>query len=322
MIIINAYKHLSNKGKDITRNETYTSIITNSLNQMFDYKTDMSEIGVIRFENILLSTGMATLGKWKNKTVPLIVRGAGMQNPDDTYDYYIAQYINGTDSFELPSDYPICYNTGDKKPALNILRFADMLSEVDLSMVFNLQRSRLAPIPIAKNDRMRTQLQNILEGVKNGNYTPISAELDITDLEATKDPLEIISLNDPKAIEYMNYLSELHDCLTRRLYTMYGMAVQETSKHAQVNEDESNARDGVSWLIPDNMLRMRKTFIDDYNKYFNTDYSVEYNKLFKAEREIMENRKEVKASETDRITDTDTNSNKPDIDQGTDNNDQ
>lgn len=317
MIFINAYKHLSNKGKDITRNETYTSIITNSLNQMFDYKTDMSEISVIRFENILLSTGMATLYKWKDKTVPVIVRGAGLQNPDDTYEYYIAEYINGTESFELPFDYPICFNTGDKKPALNILRFADMLSEVDLSMVFNLQRSRLAPVPIAKNRAIREQIKSILDGVKNGNYETISADLDHDFITGKANSIEMLNLNDPKAIEYMNYLSELHDCLTRRLYTMYGMAIQETSKHAQVNEDESNARDGVSWLIPDNMLRMRKEFLKQYNAYTGTDYSVDYNKLFKAEREIMENRKEGNNDTTgnaDNTTSTNTSNNSTDSD--------
>lgn len=304
MIIINAYKQLKSFGNLKTANEVYTSIITNSLSQMFDYKTDMSEISTIRFENLLLSTGMATLYKWKDKTVPVFVRGAGMKNPDDTYEYYIGQYINGTDSFELPTDYPICFNTGDKQPAMNILRFADMLSEVDLSMVFNLQRSRLAPVPIAKNRAIREQIKNILDGVKNGNYETICADLDHDFITGKANSIEMLNLNDPKAIEYMNYLSELHDCLTRRIYTLYGMAIQETSKHAQVNEDESNARDGVSWLIPDNMLRMRKEFIKKYNEYAGTDFSVDYNKLFKAEREIMEQRKEVNNDTTGNVDNT------------------
>lgn len=285
---MNAYKRLLSFGNLKTANEVYTSIIVNSLNQMFEYKGMPEDFNIIRFENILLSTGRATFETWNNKLVPAYVDGAGKRLPDDTYEINYTRYINGSEIFERPSDYPVCYNTGDRQPALNILRFADMLSEVDLSMVFNLQRSRLAPIPVAKNRAMRDQLKNIFEAVKNGNYEAISADIDRDLLSESNQAVEMINLNDPKAIEYMNYLSELHDALTRRIYTMYGMAVQETSKHAQVNKDESNARDGVSWLIPDNMLNERKKFLKEWNKQNGTDFSVDYSELFKKEREIME----------------------------------
>lgn len=285
---MNSYKHLSNKGKDIVRNATYTSIIVNSLNQMFEYKGMPDDFNIIRFENILLTTGRATFETWRGKLVPAYVDGQGLKLPDDTYEINLTRYVNGTETFERPNDYPVCYNTGDRQPALNILRFADMLSEVDLSMVFNLQRSRLAPIPVAKNRALRDQIKNIFDAVKNGNYEAISADIDRDILNDSNQSVEMINLNDPKAIEYMNYLSELHDSLTRRIYTMYGMAVQETSKHAQVNKDESNARDGVSWLIPDNMLNERKKFLKEWNRQNGTDFSVEYSELFKKEREIME----------------------------------
>lgn len=315
---MNAYKHLSNKGKDITRNTTYTSIITNSLCEMFEYKG--LEIDHKQFETALVTHGSATLAKFENKYYPVILTGNGKILPDKTFEKYHMIWFNNMEMYQ--NDVPrekvaVCRNTADGLPALNILRFADMLSEVDLSMVFNLQRSRLAPIPIAKNKAVRTQLQNILQAVKNGNYEVISADIEKDLITGKTAAVEMINLNDPKAIEYMNYLSELHDCLTRRLYTMYGMAVQETSKHAQVNKDESNARDGVSWLIPDNMLYERQQFCKRFNELNGTNLTVEYSPLFKAEREILNNKREEKAYDSENTNDS---ANNPDSNSTTESN--
>lgn len=317
---MNSYKHLSNKGKDIVRNATYTSIIVNSLNMMFDYK-NMDDINTIRFENILLTNGSASFEKWNDKLVPCYVSVGGQKLPDDNYEKIITMYANHENAFEHDSSYPVCFNTGDRQPALNILRFADMLSEVDLSMVFNLQRSRLAPIPIAKNRALREQIKNIYDSIKNGNWEVISADWDKDLFTETGNSIEMINLNDPKSIEYMNYLSELHDNLTRRLYTMYGMAVNETSKHAQVNKEETTARDGVSWLIPDNMLRERQKFLKTWNDMYGTNFSVDYSDLFKKEREIYDY-KGGELNETGNINGTDNDSNKSDLNKSDNTNEQ
>lgn len=289
---MNMYKLLSNNGKDMMRNETYCSIIGNSLKQMFTWSGIEFDQDV--FETILLTSGKATLVPYEDGYTAVTLQGMGTKKPNNRYENYTAYYINNEIAFEdrPEKQVAVCRNTSDGLPALNIGRFADMLSEVDLSMVFNLQRSRLAPIPIAKTRAIMTQLKNIFSSIKNGTYDAISADLDRDFVTGKAQSVEMINLNDPKAIEYMNYLSELHDALTRRLYTMYGMAVQETSKHAQVNKDESNARDGVSWLIPDNMLRMRKKFCDEFNALNGTNLTVRYNELFIKERELMNDRSE------------------------------
>ena len=288
---MNTYKQLSNKGKDFIRNETYTSIIVNSLAQLFTYKgVDFNQF---EFENTLLWNGSAALIPYKDHFVPATCKGIGMLNPELKYDNYNVYYLNKMPYRESMSidELAYCYNTKDKQPALNILRFADLLSEVDLSMVFNVQRSRLCPIAVAEDDNQRIQLKNCMDAVAKGNYEVIAASI-LNQGQSNSGKVNVINLNDVTTIQYIQYLSEFHDALTRRLYTMYGFAVQETSKHAQVNTEESNARDGVSWLIPDNMLDCRKEFCDRFNKIYGTNLTVDYSELAKAEREIMENRRE------------------------------
>lgn len=297
---MNTYKQLSNKGKDFIRNETYTSIIVNSLAQLFTYKG--VEFNQFEFENTLLWNGSAALVPYKDRFVPVTCKGIGMLNPELKYDTYNVYYLNKMPYKEAMSidDLAYCYNTKDKQPALNILRFADLLSEVDLSMVFNVQRSRLSPIAIAEDDNQRIQLKNCMDATAKGNYEVIAASI-LNQGQSNSGKVNVLNLNDVTTIQYIQYLSEFHDALTRRLYTMYGFAVQETSKHAQVNTDESNARDGVSWLIPDNMLDCRKEFCERFNKIYGTNLSVDYSELAKAEREIMENRRN--ENETSRVTD-------------------
>ena len=298
---MNTYKQLSNKGKDFIRNETYTSIIVNSLAQLFVYSgVDFNQF---EFENTLLWNGSAALIPYKDKFVPATCNGIGMLNPELTYDKYNVFYLNNQPyKMEMSiDDLAYCYNTKDKQPALNIMRFADLLSEVDLSMVFNVQKSRLAPIAVAEDDTQRIQLKNCMNATANGNYEVISASI-LNSGQPNSGKVNVINLNDVTAIQYIQYLSEFHDALTRRLYTMYGFAVQETSKHAQVNTDESNARDGVSWLIPDNMLNCRKQFCERFNKLYGTNLTVDYSTLAKCEREIMENRRVT----NDTISDTNT----------------
>lgn len=299
---MNTYKLLSDKGKDFMRNETYCSIIMNSLKQMFVY--DGLEFNADAFETLLLTQGKATLYKWNDVYCASTLVGCNMKLPNNKYETYNGNWINGEISFtNVPwTEIAECRNTSDGLAALNVMRFADMLSEVDLSMVFNVQRSRLAPIAIAEDDSQRIQLENCMNASAKGNYKAIAAS--ILNMGTTNSgKVNIVNLNDVTAIQYIQYLSEFHDQLTRRIYTMYGMAVQETSKHAQVNTDESNARDGVSWLIPDNMLKCRRKFCDEFNKINGTNLSVDYSPLFKAERELMNERNE--SNETNRNTDAD-----------------
>lgn len=298
---MNTYKQLSNKGKDFIRNETYTSIIVNSLAQLFKYEgVDFNQF---EFENTLIWNGDAALVPYKDKFVPCTCKGIGMLNPELKYDTYNVYYLNKMPYRDnMPIDeLAYCYNTKDKQPALNILRFADLLSEVDLSMVFNVQRSRLSPIAVAEDDNQRIQLKNCMDATAKGNYEVIAASI-LNQGQTNSGKVNVINLNDVTTIQYIQYLSEFHDALTRRLYTMYGFAVQETSKHAQVNTDESNARDGVSWLIPDNMLDCRREFCDRFNKIYGTNLTVDYSDLAKAEREIMKNRRN-ENNETIRTTD-------------------
>lgn len=303
---MNTYKQLSNKGKDFIRNETYTSIIVNSLVQLFEYKGLPDDTNIFEFENTLIWNGSAALVPYKDRFVPVTCKGIGMLNPEMKYDYYNTYYINHQPHKQnVPyEELAYCYNTKDRQPCLNILRFADLLSEVDLSMVFNVQRSRLAPIAVAEDDSQRLQIQNCLNATAKGNYEVITASI-LNNGTNQSGKVNILNLNDVTAIQYIQYLSEFHDSLTRRLYTMYGFAVQETSKHAQVNTDESNARDGVSWLIPDNMLECRKDFCRRFNKLYGTEITVDYSPLAKKEREIMESRSE----NNDTSTDTNNNNN-------------
>ena len=205
---MNTYKMLSNKGKDFMRNETYCSIITNSLLQLFEYKG--LDFEPDKFEQLLITHGKATLIRYNDIYVPCTINGCGKMLPTGYYEDYNGNYINGELAFQnkLLTDVAICRNTSDGLPATNIMRFADMLSEVDLSMVFNVQRSRLAPIAVAEDDNQKIQIKNCLDATAKGNYEVIAASI-LNSGQPNSGKVNIINLNDVTAIQYIQYLSEL-----------------------------------------------------------------------------------------------------------------
>lgn len=266
---MNMYKQLSASAKDLWRNETYMSIIFNSLVEMFTYTTNENDnIDTNKLEEYLHSYGIAGITEYNDRLIEVKAFPCGTLNRHGYADKYNLYFGDGHEykSEATPSvDFALLCNTSDRMPNLELTRFADMLSEVDLSQVFNIQRSRLAPIIETCTDSQRVQVENILNSISKGNWKVISKG-GLEQFNNLSQGLNVINFNPPEAIQYIQYLSEFHNELTRRLYTLYGMSIQGTGKHAQTNSDENHGRDSVSWLLPCNMLKSRNSGLQSWEK--------------------------------------------------------
>lgn len=272
------YKQLSASAKDLWRNETYMSIIFNNLVQMFEYTfNENDDIDVYKLEEYLHSYGIAGITEYNGKLIETTAFPAGELNEHGKADKYNLYFGNGKQcKSEAVNgvDCAIIYNTADKMPNLQLYRFADILSEVDLSQVFNIQRSRLAPVIETCTDSQRIQVDNILTAISKGNWKVISKGA-LAELNGLNSGLNVVNLNPPEAIQYIQYLSEYHNELVRRLYTMYGLNVQGTGKHAQTNDSENHGRDSSALVLPLNMLTCRKNGLKSWEKtkHINCNFS-------------------------------------------------
>lgn len=298
---MNMYKQLSASAKDLWRNETYMSIIFDSLCEMFEYKgIENTDIDKTRLEEYLHSYGLAGITEYNNTLIEVKAFPLNEHNIHGRSDAYNLYFGNGElykSEAVKDVDCAILFNTSDRMPNLELTRFADMLSEVDLSQVFNIQRSRLAPVVETCTDSQRVQVENILTAISKGNWKVISKGA-LAELNNLNSGLNVVNFNPPECIQYIQYLSEYHNELTRRIYTLYGMSIQGTGKHAQTNETENHGRDSVSWLLPQNMKKSRNAGLQSWEKTKNI--ICEYGEIHKREfkKYMQEGENNVNANKT------------------------
>lgn len=171
--------------------------------------------------------------------------------------------------------------------------YAKMFKEIDISMEANVFNSRLHPIPVARNSKIKSAIDNIFKSIKgenknNDTYTILSDTAFADEINGTSTKIDVLNLTDVKDVDKLQYLSKFHDDLLRRFCTLYGHSMQTTGKMAQQTVEEIQGYDSFSMIIPSNRLEERQKGIAEFNRIFGENVTVEYNdawqdSLFKKE---------------------------------------
>lgn len=171
--------------------------------------------------------------------------------------------------------------------------YAKMFKEIDISMEANVFNSRLHPIPVARNSKIKTAIDNIFKSIKgenknNDTYSILSDTAFTDEINGTTTKIDVLNLTDVKDVDKLQYLSKFHDDLLRRFCTLYGHSMQTTGKMAQQTVEEIQGYDSFSMIIPSNRLEERQKGIAEFNRIFGKNVTVEYNEawqdsLFKKE---------------------------------------
>lgn len=171
--------------------------------------------------------------------------------------------------------------------------YAKMFKEIDISMEANVFNSRLHPIPVARNSKIKSAIDNIFKSIKgenknNDTYTILSDTAFVDEINGTSTKIDVLNLTDVKDVDKLQYLSKFHDDLLRRFCTLYGHSMQTTGKMAQQTVEEIQGYDSFSMIIPSNRLEERQKGITEFNRIFGENVTVEYNEawqdsLFKKE---------------------------------------
>ena len=160
--------------------------------------------------------------------------------------------------------------------------YAKMFKEIDISMEANVFNSRLHPIPVARNSKIKTAIDNIFKSIKgenknNDTYSILSDTAFADEINGTSTKIDVLNLTDVKDVDKLQYLSKFHDDLLRRFCTLYGQAMQTTGKMAQQTIEELQGYDSFSMIIPSNRLEERQKGIAEFNHIFGENVTVEYN---------------------------------------------
>lgn len=265
----------------------YWSVLEQILTSMFNYSNLPKGLNRKYIEHTLIRFGCCAIVKIENEYfagVPTI------QPPLDNYgigtEITITTY-NGQHQVKgkIGKNCVLIWNNSEFIGDFIITWFAKMFKEIDISMEANVFNSRLHPIPIARNSKIKSAIDNIFKSIKgetknNDIYSILSDTAFAEEINGTTSKIEVLNLTDVKDVDKLQYLSKFHDDLLRRFCTLYGHAMQTSGKMAQQTTEELQGYNSFSMIIPSNRLEERKKGIDEFNKIFNENVSISYSEAW------------------------------------------
>ena len=210
---------------------------------MFDYSEDMLsyfrkeflERGFLNYGSaaILKKDGKYYAGYWSN------VDFDDYGLPTGTADFFTQyRYIA---SGEIGKDIVIGWNNDIRTPELIFDKFASYLAECDRSIRTAIMNSRLTNNPVACDENEKKAIDIVLDTVYDGKpKTIVQSNLLNKFIQDNGNGNEIrtLKLTDPDYVRNIQYLSNLHDDLLKRICIIYGHSLNGVNKMAQVNSDE------------------------------------------------------------------------------------
>ena len=253
---------------------------------MFDYSEDMLsyfrkeflERGFLNYGSaaILKKDGKYYAGYWSN------VDFDDYGLPTGTADFFTQyRYIA---SGEIGKDIVIGWNNDIRTPELIFDKFASYLAECDRSIRTAIMNSRLTNNPVACDENEKKAIDIVLDTVYDGKpKTIVQSNLLNKFMQDNGNGNEIrtLKLTDPDYVRNIQYLSNLHDDLLKRICIIYGHSLNGVNKMAQVNSDELKGYETLARVYPLIMFDERKKFINECNRVFGTSWEVHFSDAWK-----------------------------------------
>ena len=253
---------------------------------MFDYSEDMLSYFRKEFlERGFLNYGSAAILKKDGKYY------AGYLNNVDFDDYglpkgtasFFTQYRYISDG-EIGKDIVIGWNNDIRTPELIFDKFASYLAECDRSIRTAIMNSRLTNNPVACDENEKKAIDIVLETVYDGKpKTVVQSNLlnKFINDSGNSNEIRTLKLTDPDYVRNIQYLSNLHDDLLKRICIIYGHSLNGVNKMAQVNSDELKGYETLARVYPLIMHEERKKFINECNRVFGTNWEVHFSDAWK-----------------------------------------
>ncbi len=258
--------------------------LLNEIASMFHrdgFPADFADPRVI--EPILLLTGCGAYVRNKKTDRPFFGICKTIGEPNKSYigrDAVVTAgggYCETFTDWENNPDIVVCWNTPTRLPDLDIWRTASELTEIDISLLCNLLYSRVYPIGVANDDKMRLTLEELFKKMKIGEYATVTSSNMLQELTGKDSAgISVVNLTDPTISDKIQYLAKYHDDQLRWFHSYYGQNVQATSKMAQESVAESTSGEGVSMILPHFMYHERQREVEQLKKKFGWNVTCEF----------------------------------------------
>lgn len=204
-------------------------------------------------------------GAWAG---PFDMYGRGTEYRGTTFDGRTWYGKVGVDCFVVPNNPMFMPDT------LVISRYAYMLSQIDISLYYNIKYSRLGKFYRADTDQEKAALKKAIDDMDAGEPVIMVGTQKHTFgdvFDQTPPPLTPMELTDVKDSEKLQYLSRIHDDIIGRFLSMYGIDTGNINKGSQVLRGELSRMEEAAAVPVYERLRCRQQVWDEINKAFGTN---------------------------------------------------
>lgn len=264
------YREMKNKFKVTMDDRFYFNYIQDVTSQMFkwDEKIYIPQI----FDRMLRDCGMAALIKTDTSDyTPVFFCPVGQDRYADgwfkdckCYDFRANEY-DFNDWLNNP-DILVFFNTQLRNPDIFADRYAEMLTDVDVSIKNNVHYSRMHPVPVARDKKTANRIDAVIKSMNDSNFDTIVMDTNIKDVLGDKDGVDMLNLTDVDKQQYIQYLSHLHDSIVSRLFFFMGLGTTDNGKQAQITTEELNKNDDASITMALAWYSARKEAIEQARK--------------------------------------------------------
>ena len=287
------FSDLKPKQKSFLTEISYQNVLAEYVLGMLEYPNFPVEIEYVRYlDFLLLKYGQAALykskhwGRWVIGDVVFV--GIDLNEYGLLPDAIVHDRAGHEDKFTDWQNSQECFvffNNRNHTPDINIPRYADLLSKIDISLNANIVNSRMSPIVVARDQNVANQIKAIVENNHDGHTETVTSSGNILN---DQDELTIVNITDVNASDKIQYLLHAKDDLTREFLNLYGLHITGTGKMAQQSVEEITGSNNAALVIPYEMMKARNDTLQRFNAITGLNVVCQFSKSWEREEDEAE----------------------------------
>lgn len=289
--MFNPYEKMKSACKKNYADTIHFTELYNNIVSMFEYTGLPETLRPEFIENELITTGVCGVTEIDGQlyTGPGSYCGEIRNYLPVDFQITVVGEPHNTVRGRVGEKFAVCWNNAMRAPDWDLLQFSNILTEIDVSERINVLFSRFMRIPKCRNAQEQKMTIDAIHAIIEGRQTAIVSKPYSDILGETSGDDNFLDLVDIREIDKLQYLNQYHDNVIKRYWQKYGQGLQSTSKLAQQTTDELHGNDSISMIYPLQRLHYRKIFVDDINRLFGTNITVEFAEPWKLQMQENEN---------------------------------
>lgn len=181
-------------------------------------------------------------------------------------------------------------------------KYAELLSECEITMRYLLINKRFMNILTADDDETMESIKTMFEKIEDGNGFGVIVTKRLIDDASVGS----VDTGNTKMGNDLKDVIESYQYLKGSWYNDLGLNANFNMKRESINESESDMNEDALLPLIDNMLLSRRIAIEQINEKFGTNISVDLSSSWKKIREEIIQREEITDAEIESLSDKET----------------